>query len=37
MEIMASALRQLLDQDLEWLALQIDVATVSMRAMKPHG
>lgn len=37
MEIMASALRQFLDQDLEWLALQIDVATVSMRAMKPHG
>ena len=37
MEIMASALRQLLDQDLEWLAQQIDVAIVSMRAMKPHG
>lgn len=37
MVIMASALRQFLDQDLEWLALQIQAVAVSMRAMKPHG
>lgn len=37
MAIMAPTLRQFLDQDLEWLALQIDAGTVSMRAMKPHG
>ena len=37
MVIMAPALRQFLDQDLEWLALQIDAGTVSIRAMKPHG
>lgn len=37
MVIMAPALRQFLDQDWEWPALQIDAVTVSMRAMKPHG
>lgn len=29
MVIMAPALRQFLDQDLEWLALQMDAVTVS--------